>query len=226
MRPPPPRPTLFPYTTLFRSWLTPAAWPMPSRITFPPPNLHSSPPKQKSCSTCATSAVSPSAILSPTVGPDRKSTRLNSSHGYISYAVFCWKKITQASASSQPPTPRRPRFLFSDAPSTPTSYTLSLHDALPILADAGRLAHAFANHLPAAEFAFVAAETKIMFHLRDQRCIAERDFIADSRPRSEEHTSELQSRLHLVCRLLLEKNNPGICELAAPDTAPPPLPFL
>src|SRR2546422_4093581 len=31
-----------------------------------------------------------------------------------------------------------------------------------------------------------------------------------SRPRSEEHTSELQSRLHLVCRLLLEKKNRGL----------------
>src|SRR2546429_6800769 len=30
-------------------------------------------------------------------------------------------------------------------------------------------------------------------------------------PRSEEHTSELQSRLHLVCRLLLEKKKPGPC---------------
>src|SRR2546422_7691496 len=32
----------------------------------------------------------------------------------------------------------------------------------------------------------------------------------DSGPRSEEHTSELQSRLHLVCRLLLEKKKPSI----------------
>src|SRR2546422_8493148 len=37
-------------------------------------------------------------------------------------------------------------------------------------------------------------------------------------PRSEEHTSELQSRLHLVCRLLLEKKKPGISTLA--DQAP------
>src|SRR2546429_5729958 len=33
-------------------------------------------------------------------------------------------------------------------------------------------------------------------------------------PRSEEHTSELQSRLHLVCRLLLEKKNHAICAAA------------
>src|SRR2546422_1133814 len=33
-------------------------------------------------------------------------------------------------------------------------------------------------------------------------------------PRSEEHTSELQSRLHLVCRLLLEKKKKNICTLS------------
>src|SRR2546422_1584032 len=38
-------------------------------------------------------------------------------------------------------------------------------------------------------------------------------------PRSEEHTSELQSRLHLVCRLLLEKKKP--CRLGPPRLYPP-----
>ena len=46
---------------------------------------------------------------------DRKSTRLNSSHLRISYAVFCLKK-----------------FFFNDTATTEI-YTLSLHDALPIL---------------------------------------------------------------------------------------------
>ena len=46
---------------------------------------------------------------------DRKSTRLNSSHGYISYAVFCLKK----------------KNFFNDTATTEI-YTLSLHDALPI----------------------------------------------------------------------------------------------
>src|SRR2546422_4911814 len=44
-------------------------------------------------------------------------------------------------------------------------------------------------------------------------------------PRSEEHTSELQSRLHLVCRLLLEKKNKSENLRSATDlteTAPPP----
>src|SRR2546429_5308228 len=41
------------------------------------------------------------AVLVP--GQDRKSTRLNSSHGYISYAVFCLKKKNQSQPSQQPP---------------------------------------------------------------------------------------------------------------------------
>src|ERR1039458_5404022 len=75
---------------------------------------------------------------------DRKSTRLNSSHLGISYAVFCLKKKNDA----RPATPRRPRrarraplprarrlhrlsFFFNDTATTEI-YPLSLHDALPI----------------------------------------------------------------------------------------------
>src|SRR5438445_6602823 len=64
-------------------------------------------------------------------------------------------------------------------------YTLSLHDALPILSPAGH------------------PRGRIWF----------RWFYPSETPepdaRSEEHTSELQSRQYLVCRLLLEKKNPG-----------------
>src|SRR6266498_4225722 len=68
----PPRSTLFPYTTLFRSG--PAVGRAPG----------SDPAAQP-----ATAAVRRG---SPPHGPDRKSTRLNSSHVRISYAVFCLKK--------------------------------------------------------------------------------------------------------------------------------------
>src|SRR5437588_3818458 len=60
----PPRSTLFPYTTLFRS---------------PLPSLHPHAPDRR-------------ARHPPNEGKDRKSTRLNSSHTVISYAVFCLKK--------------------------------------------------------------------------------------------------------------------------------------
>src|SRR2546422_7615945 len=73
----PPRSTLFPYTTLFRSRLAAQVlWGCFLHLRFsdrrPRPD---NPARQRR----------PSA-------EDRKSTRLNSSHGYISYAVFCLKK--------------------------------------------------------------------------------------------------------------------------------------
>src|SRR5256885_16102995 len=74
----PPRSTLFPYTTLFRSGLTAC-----SRVLFPPgPRL---------AATEIDRSPGPDRV-SPFLWPDRKSTRLNSSHLVISYAVFCLKK--------------------------------------------------------------------------------------------------------------------------------------
>src|SRR5256886_13720445 len=84
----PPRSTLFPYTTLFRS-------------------LSCSDPPRVLVETC-------DVLILPKVGPealtgstrDRKSTRLNSSHSQISYAVFCLKKkqlISELVRSQLPP---------------------------------------------------------------------------------------------------------------------------
>src|SRR2546422_4641807 len=83
-------------------------------------------------------------------------------------------------------------FFFNDTATTEI-YTLSLHDALPISV----LAPAGGDDRPAADAAPRAAVERVL-RGSPLRC--------DHRePRSEEHTSELQSRLHLVCRLLLEK---------------------
>src|SRR5436309_11777527 len=92
-------------------------------------------------------------------------------------------------------------FFFSNMPATTAIYTLSLHDALPIcigVADQrdDRVRHALAavavqlaGALDALELALDLGQT-----------------LLDHAPvRSEEHTSELQSRENLVCRLLLEK---------------------
>src|SRR2546428_9220811 len=70
----PPRSTLFPYTTLFRS--------------------RSSAPRTTASSKRRGSVAQRLTILAPTptAAIDRKSTRLNSSHDQISYAVFCLKK--------------------------------------------------------------------------------------------------------------------------------------
>src|SRR5947207_12142002 len=76
---PPPRSTLFPYTTLFRSWelaLTPRE---AGKV-----GIHKD--EYESAAEYARMAV------------DRKSTRLNSSHTVISYAVFCLKKKNKETA--------------------------------------------------------------------------------------------------------------------------------
>src|SRR3990172_2044224 len=83
----PPRSTLLPYTTLFRS----PEWAKIPRTDVCP---RRQPLYSRYC---------------PIRNTDRKSTRLNSSHGYISYAIF----------------------FFNDTAATEI-YTLALHDALPI----------------------------------------------------------------------------------------------
>src|SRR3712207_7192700 len=81
---PPPRSTLFPYTTLFRS----ARWHHPRQATLggppPPPLLRRHQPAQR--------LLGEQLPLVRRPPRDRKSTRLNSSHANISYAVFCLKK--------------------------------------------------------------------------------------------------------------------------------------
>src|SRR5215813_345488 len=178
----PPRSTLFPYTTLFRS-------------------AARTPCRASACRRCRC----------PSRSADRKSTRLNSSHVRISYAVFCLKKKNPSYARAWP-TPRihgtgsttgsmaKNRgtdaqlltmhelaaylhlVLFFNDTATTEIYTLSLHDALPISQASGVT-------LPWSG------------PLRSHIAVVPRSPAG----RSEEHTSELQSRPHLVCRLLLEK---------------------
>src|SRR2546422_4319077 len=83
----PPRSTLFPYTTLFRSHWT--GKPAVRRATWRPiPELGSRIAALQTGQADLIVNVPPDQIAAL----DRKSTRLNSSHGYISYAVFCLKK--------------------------------------------------------------------------------------------------------------------------------------
>src|SRR5260370_15552506 len=77
-------------------------------------------------------------------------------------------------------------FFFNDTATTEI-YTLSLHDALPI-----------------------SLRVRVLSAIRSTSSLADRGVASGSAPRrrrSEEHTSELQSHLNLVCRLLLEKKN-------------------
>src|SRR5258705_1996975 len=90
----PPRSTLFPYTTLFRSW------------RLAPDGRADSVPG--GTVRLDVQSVIPDSVKQPQPrSADRKSTRLNSSHLGISYAVFCLKKKTKPSSCIVPsPTPR------------------------------------------------------------------------------------------------------------------------
>src|SRR2546429_9198381 len=99
------------------------------------------------------------------------------------------------------PVPSSPflAFFFFNDTATTEIYTLSLHDALPISLN---FVHGFGTD------GKLAAEkaSQGLLPYKDHPLVAARVYgwsVIDTR--SEEHTSELQSRLHLVCRLLLEK---------------------
>src|SRR3712207_8114787 len=111
---------------------------------------------------------------------------------------------------------REDYFIFFNDTATTEIYTLSLHDALPICRrDRRQRGHpdlggdgARARHQPAHALQYLSRD-----HSRDTR--------------SEEHTSELQSRQYLVCRLLLEKKNITLrCLLVSYPSPSSKLPIL
>src|SRR5256884_7328462 len=92
----PPRSTLFPYTTLFRS----------SHAVKIPDALSAAQAAPLFCAGVTVYRALKHARISAGqrlaifgIGGDRKSTRLNSSHGYISYAVVCLKKTSCSAAN-------------------------------------------------------------------------------------------------------------------------------
>src|SRR5215469_6745834 len=132
---------------------------------------------------------------------DRKSTRLNSSHVEISYAVFCLKKKILGS----------PMFHHSYVHSLRCRILRRICLALLCIAIAGlRFLYFLFFFLmirrPPRSTLF--PYTTLFRSVRRSRVQRQRQYRRDARPReqrSEEHTSELQSRRDLVCRLLLEK---------------------
>src|SRR2546422_5169110 len=82
----PPRSTLFPYTTLFRS----------------PPSPQVDQPRGAGRGDRVPARRERIGEVDHDEDGDRKSTRLNSSHGYNSYAVFCLKKKTEGRAMERP----------------------------------------------------------------------------------------------------------------------------
>src|SRR2546429_3533557 len=90
----PPRSTLFPYTTLFRSQNDPRfalGYAVLARQYA-----------RKYFTSSADKRLEQRGFVAVEKALDRKSTRLNSSHGYISYAVFCLKKNKDANHRASP----------------------------------------------------------------------------------------------------------------------------
>src|SRR3712207_7655448 len=89
----PPRSTLFPYTTLFRS-----ECPVQARLGDGAAPAHTlgllDLDERRTCRPDGEEQLRVLVAAERAVAPDRKSTRLNSSHANISYAVFCLKKKT------------------------------------------------------------------------------------------------------------------------------------
>src|SRR2546429_6606415 len=96
-------------------------------------------------------------------------------------------------------------FFFNDTATTEI-YTLSLHDALPISCTSSRVpaGRRLGTKPPLAPTGTMSVFLTFCAFMRP------RTSVRKSSRRSEEHTSELQSRLHLVCRLLLEKKKQKI----------------
>src|SRR5437868_3331142 len=147
-------------------------------------------------------------LAAPARAEDRKSTRLNSSHVSISYAVFC--------LHLRPPTP--PLFPYTTLFRSAASRCRGLRGA----SRAAALPPSARSPSPAAH----AGARGWSRGRRPSRLLAASGHAAhapcrsSARRRSEEHTSELQSRFDLVCRLLLAPAPPDPSTLSLHDALP------
>src|SRR5688572_31960958 len=99
---------------------------------------------------------------------------------------------------------------MSNDPAATEIYTLSLHDALPISRRSWTRLRRGPGHATAGNLGMGSRRSRRALGTPEGRRartepLANED--TQRRPRSEEHTSELQSQSNLVCRLLLEKKN-------------------
>src|SRR5688572_27064781 len=158
--------------------------------------------------------------------PDRKSTRLNSSHSQTSYAVFCWKKKRRRPGARRHRQADRARRAGEHHP-----VRLGVHRARPGRRRRDRPGpphvlfsgchhrhdlHSFPTRRSSDLRASTAARPR--FARAASPRAASRAEASSSSTRSEEHTSELQSQSNLVCRLLLEKKTSETwCAPASPS---------
>src|ERR1039457_2007913 len=150
----------------------------------------------------------------PAAIADRKSTRLNSSHLVISYAVFCLKKnntataITTSKLTTRAPSPRVTSCSACARPHLRRVPVLRCFPALPRFLFFFFLRIGRPPRSPLFPYAPLFRSHEGDHHLGYQagfQRIAAGGILGES-VGSEEHTSELQSPCNLVCRLLLEKN--------------------
>src|SRR5688500_13848766 len=207
---PPLRPPLFPYTTLFRSRAGRSSCSSPTccwSTTFRSARDSSCSPRFVVSATrrpgqfwaCATSSIHPRR--------DRKSTRLNSSHLVLSYAVFRFKKTTPPSVPALLPP------CLSSGSSTAPPSPLSLHDALPISRRALELFEPdvlLVDNFPLGTRLELLPALRGLRNTSTRAVLGLRDVVDPPEKRSEEHTSELQSPCTIVCRLPLQKNNTAL----------------
>src|SRR5262245_35858772 len=139
---------------------------------------------------------------------DRKSTRLNSSHLGISYAVFCWYPPRPGSTLLPSPT------LFRSRSQTPLAWGSQRASVSPC----ARSSSAMVEGLLRIHCKSIATRTRPPPGTTGTR--SDSPPRNTQPPRSEEHTSELQSLRHLVCRLLLVSATPRIDAPPLPDALP------
>src|SRR5689334_19984513 len=139
---------------------------------------------------------------------DRKSTRLNSSHSSISYAVFCLM---------QPPQPSN-LFPYTTLFRSPNATMPSITRMPSGYASPGNCAKPWINKSNNATRPSPRSSPRMRNWLAKPNGWT--PFPASAQWRSEEHTSELQSQFHLVCRLLLDAAATAIEPLSLHDALP------
>src|SRR5688572_21977775 len=139
---------------------------------------------------------------------DRKSTRLNSSHSQISYAVFCLTRRPATSPLFPYTTLFRSRMARLQRAGSRSNMMISLRGETSLLKDS----------CPSGWEPTVSSSRNVDTYMRARSEAAA--FIVSGGSRSEEHTSELQSQSNLVCRLLLDTATSDISPLSLHDALP------
>src|SRR5260370_631049 len=146
----------------------------------------------------------PSKTLSPTaIQLDRKSTRLNSSHTLISYAVFCFKKKNHDHTLIYHSHILTSLFFFLMIRRPPRSTLFPYTTLFRSRQTYGAPVRIYPRGQD-DRMNWIAVGESVFERLQDDHTAALEDALANGDPiRSEEHTSELQSHFNLLCRLLL-----------------------